>query len=90
MDRQTALVLTIIFFIFFLIVTYFGARITIWSSIIFATFVSLILLNIFYPPGQAASDNADYTLVLYGVIEILGLLLIGVYVTEKTLMDRGC
>ena len=88
MDRQTALVLTIIFFIFFLIVTYFGARITIWSSIIFATFVSLILLNIFYPPGQAASDNADYTLVLYGVIEILGLLLIGVYVTEKTLMDK--
>jgi hypothetical protein len=91
MDRQTALVLTIIFFVFFLVLTYFGAQITFWSSIVFSTFVCLILLNIFYPPGQAASDDADYTLVLYGVIEVLGLLLLGIYVTERTLTDtREC
>lgn len=87
MDRQTALVLTIIFFIFFIIVSYFGAHITVWSSIIFSTFVCLILLNIFYPPGQAASDDADYTLVLYAIIEILGILLLGIYISYKTLTD---
>jgi len=87
MDRQTALVLIIIFYIFFVIITYFGACVTVWSSIVFATFVCLILLNVFYPPGQAASDDADYTLVLYGIIEILGILLLGIYITQKTLSD---
>jgi uncharacterized membrane protein YagU involved in acid resistance len=87
MQRQDALVLSIIFFVLFAIITYYGAHVTLWSSIIFGLFVALILLNIFYPPGQAATDDADFTLFLYAAFEIIGILLLAVYITQKTLSD---
>jgi uncharacterized membrane protein YagU involved in acid resistance len=87
MDRQTALVLTIVFFIVFILITYYGAHVTLWSSIIFGLFVSLILLNIFYPPSQVTSDGADFTLVLYAAFEIIGIILLAVYITQRTLSD---
>jgi uncharacterized membrane protein YagU involved in acid resistance len=87
MERQAALVLSIIFFVLFGLIAYYGTRVTVWSSIIFALFVSLILLNLFYPPSQATSDDADYTLVLYALFEIVGIFLLAVYVTQKTLSD---
>lgn len=87
MERQSALVLTIIFFVIFGVLTYYGPRITLWSSIIFATFVALLLLNIFYPPGQIATDDADFTLVLYAAFEIIGIILLAIYITQKTLSD---
>lgn len=90
MERQSALVLTIIFFMLFGILAYYGANVSLWSSIIFATFVSLILLNIFYPPGQVAADDADFTLALYAAFEIIGLILLAIYITQKTLSDVRC
>lgn len=91
MQRQAALALTIIFFVFFGILAYYGARVALWSSIIFAVFVSLIILNIFYPPSQATSDDADYTLVLYASIEIIGIILLAIYIMQHTLADvRTC
>jgi uncharacterized membrane protein YagU involved in acid resistance len=87
MERQSALVLSIIFFALFGVIAYYGARVSLWSSIIFATFVALILLNIFYPPGQVATDDADFTLVLYAAFEIIGILLLAIYITQKTLSD---
>lgn len=87
MERQSALVLTIIFFALFGVIAYYGARVSLWSSIIFATFVALILLNIFYPPGQVATDDADFTLVLYAAFEIIGIILLAIYITQKTLSD---
>lgn len=87
MERQSALVLTIIFFALFGVIAYYGARVSLWSSIIFAIFVALILLNIFYPPGQVATDDADFTLVLYAAFEIIGIILLAVYITQKTLSD---
>ena len=88
MERQAALVLTIIFFILFGVIAYYGARVSLWSSIIFATFIALILLNIFYPPGQVATDDADFTLVLYAAFEIIGIILLAIYITQKTLSDE--
>ena len=87
MERQAALVLTIIFFALFAIIVYYGAQVTLWSSIIFATFVAIILLNIFYPPGQMATDEPDFTLVLYAAVEIIGIILLAIYITQKTLSD---
>lgn len=87
MERQTALILSIIFFILFALLTYFGAKITFWSSIILALFGGLILLILFYPPSQATTDTADYTLVLYAVYVILGVILLGIYIAQKTLSD---
>lgn len=87
MQRQAALVLAIIFFALFGIITYYGAHVTLWSSIIFGLFVALILLNIFYPPSQVTSDDADFTLVLYAALEIIGIILLAIYITQKTLSD---
>ena len=87
MQRQAALVLSIIFFVLFGIITYYGAQVTLWSSIIFGLFVGLILLNVFYPPGQVATDDADFTLVLYAAVEIIGIILLAIYITQKSLSD---
>lgn len=68
-------------------ITYYGAEVTLWSSIIFGLFVALILLNIFYPPNQAATDTADFTLFLYAAFEIIGIILLALYIAQKTLSD---
>ncbi len=91
MERQTALIWSIIFFVVFSLITYFGAKVTLWSSIIFGLFIALILLNIFYPPSQIATDTADASLVIYAGVEIIGVILLAIYVTQKTLSDvRWC
>lgn len=87
MERESALVLSIIFFVIFTLITYYGAGVTLWSSIIFGLFVSLILLNLFYPINRATTDNADFTLVIYAAVEILGVILLAVYITLKSLGD---
>ena len=85
MDRSSALVLSILFFIFFWTITYYGAQVTLWSSIIFATFVGLILLNLFYPISEATTDDADWTLGVYAVLEIVGIILLAIYIAHGTL-----
>lgn len=90
MDRQAALTLTIIFFIIFLMLSYYGALLTLFSSLVFSTFVSLILLNLFYPPNQVANDDADFTLIIYAVLQLLGILFIAFYVAYQTLVDVRC
>lgn len=90
MERQVALVLTIIFFIVFVLLSYYGAQVTLWSSIIFALFVSIILLNFFYPVSQVTTDDADFTLILYASFEIIGIVLLAIYITQRTLSDTRC
>ena len=91
MERQSALVLSIIFFIIFSLLTYYGAQVTVWSSIIFSIFVSLILLNLFYPVSQATTDDPDFTLCLYAALEIIGIILLALYIMQRTLSDtRSC
>lgn len=87
MERPAALFFTIATFLVFLILTYYGVGVTLWSAVAFAVFVSLIILNIFYPPEKMATDNPDFTLVLYAFIEILSVILISVYVAQKSLTD---
>lgn len=87
MERQTALVLSIVFFIIFTLITYIGAQVKIWSSIIFGLFISLVLLNIFYPPSQITTEGADATLVIYGTFQIVGIILILIFIVDKTLND---
>lgn len=87
MERQTALVLCIIFFIIFTLLAFYGAKVKVWSSIVFGTFISLILLNLFYPISQTATDDPDFTLVLYAIFEILGVLILFIYIAQTTLND---
>lgn len=87
MQREVVLVLSIVFFILFMLLAYYGAKVKVWSSIIFGLFVSFILLNVFYPPGQAAMDDADITLFVYAIFEIISILLLGIYIAQKALSD---
>jgi hypothetical protein len=73
-----------------MVMTYYGAKVEVWSSFIFSLFVSLILLNVFYPPNKVTSDDADYSLILYAVIEIFSIILLALYITQKTLSDVRC
>lgn len=88
MQRQSALVLSIIFFIMFAVLAYYGAQVTAWSSIAFAIFVSLILLFMFYPVSQLTTDDPDFTLYVYAVMVILGVILLAIYVVQRTLSDQ--
>jgi hypothetical protein len=90
MDRQSALVLTIIFFFIFYMICYYGSMMTWDSSLVLSTFISLILLNIFYNPYKVTQDPSDFTLIIYTVFEILGLVIIFLYVIIKTLCDVRC
>jgi uncharacterized membrane protein YagU involved in acid resistance len=87
MERQTALVLSIIFGVLFALITYYGAQVTLWSSIIFSLFVGLILLILLYPPSQATTDDPDYTLVVYACYVIIGVILLAIYIAQRTLSD---
>jgi hypothetical protein len=88
MNRAVALTLTILSFLLFFLLTYYGASVTGGGAFIFATIVSLILLNIFYPINQTAEDEADFTLVIYALWQILGILLIIIYVLYVTLSSK--
>jgi len=90
MDRQSALVLTIIFFFIFYAICYYGIKMTCYASLVLSTFISLILLNIFYPPNKVTEDPSDFTLVIYSIVEIVGLIIIILYVVCKTLSDVQC
>lgn len=91
MNRQSSLVLLIFFLLLFWCLAYFGARITFWSSLVFAIFVSLILLNLFYPPSNLSTDIADFTLIMYATFLIIGVFIILVYLLINTLSDvRKC
>lgn len=90
MDRQIAILLFFCVLIFFTLISYYGGKITLWSSIILSLLISLIIMNIFYPPSNIPMDIADYTLIIYAIIEIIGLLLLIIYIIHHTLIDERC
>lgn len=85
MNRQSALVLTILIFLIFGVLTYYGAKVTFCSSVVFAAFVSLIILNVLYPINQTTDDPADFTLAIYAAVIVIFIVLIGLYLTLNTL-----
>lgn len=88
MDRPIAILIFFSVLIFFTLIAYYGALITLWSSIILSLLISLIIMNIFYPPSNIPMDIPDYTLIIYAIIEIIGLLLLIIYIIHHTLSDE--
>jgi hypothetical protein len=80
MDRGIAILTFFSVLIFFTLICYFGAKITLLSSIILSLLIALIIMNIFYPPSNIPMDIADYTLIIYAIIEIIGILLLIIYI----------
>ena len=90
MDKPIAILIFFIVLVFFSLISYFGARITLWSSIILSLLIALIIMNIFYPPSNIPMDIADYTLVIFSIIEIVGILLLIIYIIHTTLCNERC
>lgn len=88
MDRITAIVLFFVSLVVFYLIAYYGAIISWWSSFVLSVFLSLILLNVVYPPSMIAMDSADAGLVLYAVIEILSLVILAIYILQRAVIDR--
>lgn len=87
MDRQTAILLSFIILIIFILLAYYGAKITAWSSINFGLFASLIILNLFYPLTNLAQDSYDWLFYLYIAMEVFGFAILAVYIMLSTLAD---
>lgn len=87
MQREVAIIVFFVVLVFFALVIYYGVHITLWSSIILALLISLIIMNVFYPPSQVPKDAADYTLIIYAVIEIFGVFLLAIYIVQHTICD---
>jgi hypothetical protein len=90
MDRSSALILCVLVFAIFGLLSYYGAKVKAWPSIVFSIFISLIILNIFYPPRNLATDEANFTLFIYAFIILFGIFLLGVYITISTLTTIRC
>ena len=88
MQRQISILIFFSALIFFTLLAYYGAQINLWSSIILAILISLIIMNVFYPPSNIPIDAADYTLVIYTMIEIISILLLIIYILCCTLCDE--
>ena len=87
MDRTSALILTIIIFIILLLLTYYGAKIKLLSSIVFSIFISIIILNLFYPPIKIAEDICDFTLYLYALFQLVAIIFLFFYIAYTSLND---
>lgn len=88
MQRQISILIFFSALIFFTLLAYYGAQINLWSSIILAILISLIIMNVFYPPSNIPMDTADYTLIIYTAIEIISILLLIIYILCCTLCDE--
>ena len=87
MNRIISLIIVLIFFVIFLLINYFGNKITLWSSFILSLFISFILLNFLYPISNIPSDEGDFTLVIYVIFYLISILFILIYIIVKTLSD---
>lgn len=87
MNRSAALVLCILFFLIFFTITYWGAQVTLFSSLAFSTFVAVSLLLLMYPLSQVFLEPTDMSLFLYALFITLGLIVIAVYFVITCLSD---
>ena len=88
MHRKQALILVFFLALLFFIIAYYGAGITLTSSIVFSMFISLILLLFLYPSRRLVSDTPDVSLVVYVVYLVVVLTAISFYVIYKTITDQ--
>jgi hypothetical protein len=88
MQRTLAVLWFFVLLILFCWVAYYAAMVTMWSSFILGLFLSLVIMNIFYPPSNTATDQADGWLIAYASIEIIGVIFLFIYIMQKTLCDE--
>lgn len=84
MLRETALVVSILITVIIYGMIRYGARCSFFSSLSLSCFLFLILLNVFYPLSQAASEDANISLVFYVLFQVLGILCLSLYLVYTT------
>lgn len=87
MERIIAILITLIILIVYTLISYYGIHLTPESSLMFAVMLSFVILNLLYPLSLALKETPDYSLGVYFALELLFLILIGLYAGYISLND---
>lgn len=85
MEREDALVYVFLAWVFFFGLCYGGACIGFINSVALSSMIIFIYLNIFYPVSNVAYTEPDYSLYLYGILQVVLLVIIFGYVILSSL-----
>lgn len=89
MSLNLALVLTLIFFLIFLITAHFLARLTKLSSLVLAFLFSIFTLLLIYPPTQLSGVKPDASLWIYISFILFGIITSIIYILYYGLTDNS-
>ena len=87
MNRQTALSLYFLFLFLYVVLLYYGCRLSIVSSIALGGLVSFFLLNVFYPPRYLTTDTFDETFYIYFVVYVVTIIFLAIYLIVICVKD---
>lgn len=87
MNRQWSLFLSILVAIFVYLILYYGAYITVISSLIFSIACFIIVLNFLYPISNVASDPVSISLYIYILLQLLSILLLLIFIFYVCIND---
>lgn len=87
MDRKISILLATVLFVFFLYVSYRKVMLNSFSTVALSTFLSIIVLNVFYSPHRLAIDEVDFTIMVYAIYQLLAVSILSLYVMKKCLED---
>lgn len=90
MKRADALSLSLLFFLLVLFLCYYGIVLTLFSSIVIALILTLIVLQVLYPITQIIKDKADETLFVYAFLVVLALIVLLCYIWIRAMCDVRC
>jgi hypothetical protein len=88
MERTPAIALTVLIFFSVWAISYMYAKLSFFCSFILAILLSLVVLNIAYPPTKVSEDGMDGGFYVYAIIQLGGLIILGVYILFSCLGSR--
>lgn len=87
MNRSNALIISVLTLLIYLFLTYYFIELTFISSLVFSSFISLIILNILYPISNSVTDDNDFSLFVYLLYQLIIVGILFLYVTLYSLTD---
>lgn len=87
MDLTFVIGIVVLFFVFLVIIFYYGITLNLISTFALATLISLIVLNLFFPPSRLITLGADPGILIYCVLQILGILYLIFYIFYCSVFD---
>jgi hypothetical protein len=87
MNIDWALLFTFIVIIVIILIAYLGANLRLFPSIALALLFGLITLNLSYPPNNLVDQEANPSLWVYGIFEIVAVFILLIYILKTAMFD---